>query len=258
MNININTKERQVEIDRRNQYKICFACKEKKDLINFKFNIKQEYFFGRCHPCEAKARIIIETKSRIKRREKLNNTSREYRKTNKAKEYYRKRKIELRKNDTLFKIKELLSKRLRNALIASGLGKHIRTIDLLGCSIIDFRKYLESNFKNGMNWQNRGCGNNAWHIDHLLPCELFDLSDDRQQRVCFNYKNMTPCWHVDNITKSDYLDNGRRARDLTPREKLDYLKSKGYDFTKPFEESTVSAPRPLPESHSREPLLIIE
>jgi len=46
-----------------------------------------------------------------------------------------------------------------------------------------------------MTWNNHGTGYNGkgmkeWHIDHIIPCDKFDLSDPKQQEECFNYKNL--------------------------------------------------------------------
>ena len=43
---------------------------------------------------------------------------------------------------------------------------------LLGCSIIFLIEYLESQFKEGMSWENYGV--KGWHIDHIKPCASFD------------------------------------------------------------------------------------
>lgn len=45
------------------------------------------------------------------------------------------------------------------------------------------------------------CG--KWNIDHIKPCTKFDLSDPKQQEICFNYKNLQPLWAVDNIRKGE-------------------------------------------------------
>lgn len=52
---------------------------------------------------------------------------------------------------------------------------------------------------------------NGWHIDHIIPCSAFDLSEDSEQRICFNYKNMQPLWQKDNLKKS-YIYNGQNCR----------------------------------------------
>lgn len=74
-----------------------------------------------------------------------------------------------------------------------------RTIELLGCSIPDFRIYLESLFEAGMSWDNYGP--NGWHIDHIMPCAIFDLTRADHQRRCFHFSNMQPMWAADNLAK---------------------------------------------------------
>ena len=73
------------------------------------------------------------------------------------------------------------------------------TVKLLGCSIKNFKKHMELQFKNGMTWENYG----KWHIDHIKPCSLFDLTKPEDQRKCFHYTNLQPLWAKDNIVKGN-------------------------------------------------------
>lgn len=66
--------------------------------------------------------------------------------------------------------------------------------ELLGCSLKTFKRHLESQFKDGMCWDNYG----EWHIDHIKPLMNFDMSKKGQQRVAFNYKNTRPMWADEN------------------------------------------------------------
>ena len=50
-----------------------------------------------------------------------------------------------------------------------------------------------------MSWNNYG----EWHVDHIKPCAKFDLSEEEQQKKCFNYKNLQPLWGEDNLKKGD-------------------------------------------------------
>jgi hypothetical protein len=81
------------------------------------------------------------------------------------------------------------------------------TADLLGCSIDDFKRHIESTWSEGMHWGNRGYqtskSEKKWHIDHIRPCASFDLSDPEQQYQCFHYTNLQALWHEDNMKKSD-------------------------------------------------------
>jgi len=52
-----------------------------------------------------------------------------------------------------------------------------------------------------MSWANYG----EWHIDHIVPCAAFDLTDARQVGLCFHWLNLRPCWARDNAAKGDKL-----------------------------------------------------
>jgi len=87
--------------------------------------------------------------------------------------------------------------RIRSA-IRNGYGdKAYKTLELLGCSFEEVKLHLESQFVEGMTWDNYG----EWHIDHIKPCASFDLTDPEQQNACFNYKNLQPLWASDNLKK---------------------------------------------------------
>jgi hypothetical protein len=85
--------------------------------------------------------------------------------------------------------------------IAYALRKNTNTIksmELLGCSIEDFKKYFEST---GMDWNNYG----KWHIDHIKPICSFDFSDVEQIKLCFHYSNLQPLWAEDNLVKGSKI-----------------------------------------------------
>lgn len=77
--------------------------------------------------------------------------------------------------------------------------KSRRAVELLGCSVESFKLYLESKFEPGMSWQNYGV--HGWHIDHIVPVSLFDLTSPDHQKVCFHFSNLQPLWALDNIRK---------------------------------------------------------
>ena len=93
-------------------------------------------------------------------------------------------------------------KRVENA------KKTDRTEVLLGCSIAFARRHIESLFLPGMNWANRS----QWQIDHYIPCNVFDLSDERQQRLCNNWRNLRPLWTKDNRKKGFSLPEDYSTR----------------------------------------------
>jgi len=102
-----------------------------------------------------------------------------------------------RKTDLNFRLRNLISTRIRRALERGSVRS--KTVELLGCEISELRVYLQSLFQPGMSWENYG----EWHIDHIRPCASFDLSDPGQQKQCFHYANLQPLWARDNLTKGD-------------------------------------------------------
>jgi hypothetical protein len=103
-------------------------------------------------------------------------------------------------SDTNFRLVYLLRGRIRTA-IKKGC-KSAQTMELLGCSIEEVKSHLESQFTEGMTWDNHG----EWHIDHIIPCASFDLTDPEQQKKCFHYTNLQPLWASENISKGARLE----------------------------------------------------
>ena len=102
-----------------------------------------------------------------------------------------------RKTDINFKILCNLRRRLHSAITRG--YKSAKTLELLGCSIKYLKQYLEKQFKKGMNWRNYKI--DGWHVDHIIPCNSFDLTNPEEQRRCFNYTNLQPLWAKENRIK---------------------------------------------------------
>lgn len=118
------------------------------------------------------------------------------------------RRKQRRKTDINFAIESSLRARLHKALNAKGAKKAIKTFELLGCTSEQLKQYLESQFQEGMSWNNYGYGSDKWNIDHIKPCDSFDLIQIEQQRECFHYTNLQPLWQPDNLQKSSKIKNG--------------------------------------------------
>lgn len=102
-----------------------------------------------------------------------------------------------RRHEPEFKLLRNIRRRINHALVDNYKSDH--TMVLLGCTIEFFKQYLESLFQDGMSWENYGP--NTWHIDHIIPCREFDLSDPEQQKKCFHYTNQRPLWAKDNLSR---------------------------------------------------------
>jgi len=68
----------------------------------------------------------------------------------------------------------------------------------LGCSIEEFKIYLEQQFDKDMNWGNYG---KYWEIDHIKPIEIFNFENEIEIYECWNYQNLQPLTINENRTK---------------------------------------------------------
>ena len=102
-------------------------------------------------------------------------------------------------NDPNYKLTKILRTRLTSAL--KGEQKAATTMELIGCTTEELWLHIESLFETGMTRENNGNGAGFWHLDHVKACANFDLSDPKQQRVCFHYTNLQPLWYEDNLKK---------------------------------------------------------
>ena len=98
-----------------------------------------------------------------------------------------------------FRILKNLRSRTRFALKKWDTIKSDSTENLLGCTISFFKEYFSSLFIEGMTWEL--FMNGDIHIDHIIPCISFNLSNEDEQRKCFHYTNLQPLWAIDNLKK---------------------------------------------------------
>lgn len=71
--------------------------------------------------------------------------------------------------------------------------------ELVGYTLSDLEKHLESLFQDGMSWENMG----KWHIDHIVPRSSFSYKtpNDPDFKVCWSLDNIQPLWAIDNLKK---------------------------------------------------------
>jgi hypothetical protein len=133
-------------------------------------------------------------------KEKRIKSSRAYRSNPKNKKIIRNTQSRLRKKyakNPMWRVIMNLRRRLNHVL--QGNRKSEATKKLIGCDLNTLKNHLQLQFKNGMSWDNYG----KWHIDHIKPCALFDMSLEEEQRKCFHYTNLQPLWAIDNLIKGD-------------------------------------------------------
>ena len=174
--------------------KYCKGCDTTKALTEFYKNSRhRDGLQSRCKVCRKKIRQNNRKKENATARKWCQNNREKIRasdrKSSQRPEYKKRknaRKRERRKTDPQFRLKHNLRTRLHHAL--KGSNKSASTMALLGCSIVHLKDYLAMRFLPGMTWENQG----TWHVDHMIPCASFDLSDPEHQRRCFHYTNLQP------------------------------------------------------------------
>lgn len=117
----------------------------------------------------------------------------------KEKEYRIRKMRERLASDPNYVARKRLRTRILMALKRKNAVKSQSTEALIGCTFVELRHFVETKWKPGMTWAN--WGRHGWHLDHIRPCNSFDLTDPEQQRRCFHFTNLQPLWAVENLSK---------------------------------------------------------
>lgn len=127
---------------------------------------------------------------------------RDFRNSPRGKEYYRQYQSERRKKPH-WHFRNWLYGDINRSIRRQKATKSGRTESLIGCTISELMKHLESQFTNGFSWKNRS----TWHIDHFVPVSAFNLADPEEQRWAFNWRNLRPMAPKLNQSKSNTIPN---------------------------------------------------
>lgn len=172
----------------------CLECNKDIDMPSRRFKMcppcSRQKRLNRCKKYKAQNRehvSIYNKKWKRENKERISIYNREYNTLNRDKIQARQTKQhrERRKIDQKYKMSIVIRNRLRKFYK----GTRPKTMGLVGISMKRFVIWIESCFKPGMNWKNHG---SEWHIDHVIPCAWFDLSDLNERMVCFHWSNMRP------------------------------------------------------------------
>jgi hypothetical protein len=194
--------------------KECVRCKIVKALIEFDKR-KNGVYRNYCRPCGN----IMCREYKARNRDKISDYNKSYKKehSQEISEYNSKYNKEHReeiqtrqtrtqrerkKVDPNFKISGTLRKRLCAVLKSTNSKKCDNTLKLLGCSLGFLKKWFEFLFEEDMAFENHG---SLWHIDHVIPCSLFNVSVDEEQKRCFHWTNLQPLRAEINISKNNKL-----------------------------------------------------
>jgi hypothetical protein len=105
-----------------------------------------------------------------------------------------------RNKDPIYNMKCRLRRRIIHVFERNGWKKDMRTLEYIGCSPKELKEHLENQFKEGMNWDNRG----EWHIDHIIP---LSSAKTKEELIKLNhYSNLQPLWAKENLCKGAKLE----------------------------------------------------
>jgi len=78
----------------------------------------------------------------------------------------------------------------------------LRTEEILGIPKGLYLDWLSFNFENDMCFSNYG---KLWQIDLVTPASAFDLTNEQQLLIAFNWRNIRPCLKSDNAAKYNFI-----------------------------------------------------
>jgi hypothetical protein len=128
------------------------------------------------------------------------------------------------RDDPADKFKRNVRSRIYIALNAK---KVMHTIQYLGATSDEYLQWILHN-DNNYTLENRG----KWHIDHVIPLSRFNLDDEEQQLVAFNWRNTMPLDAKENLKKNNRLDTLQIEQHY--KKLSGYHKEKNIDFPQVF------------------------
>jgi hypothetical protein len=200
--------------------KTCSKCKNIKDINDFAKDKCNKTGYGPyCKPCK---REKVKTQyhkdpskqiSRVNKWFKENpDKSKQYGKNLSRKEYYAAWRKKNPYKQFMSEEERKLMRTYRDKVKRGIQTDRNKTWDLLGCSFLELKDYIGSQFYPEMSWDNWG---GVWELDHIKGCVNFDLKDPIQLAECFHYTNLRPLFKTTKIALSfgyDIIGNRNRPK----------------------------------------------
>jgi Ni/Co efflux regulator RcnB len=189
--------EIQREYNKKNSEKISEKKKLKKDAISA-YN-KENYLKNKDENRERAKKYYWENREKMSAYYEKNSARyKEWRKNNLPR---KNAQHSLKKEtDFLYAVTVRIRSLVQSAIKRRGYTKKSRTFEILGCDYEAFAKHIESQFKDGMSWDNRS----EWHIDHIIP--IASAKTESEVLALNHYTNLQPLWAVDNLKKGKKIN----------------------------------------------------
>jgi hypothetical protein len=203
-----NPKIREKEELAQQEKKRCTKCSEIKPFNSF--SPQKAGYMGlkaQCRECDTEYDKQFQSKTNLRAERDKTDKAKQYRKKYVAenidwwRKYEREYKYNRRREDMFFKIKGNLSGRLSDLINKRNLSTN--TLELIGCDRETFISYIETQFTEGMTWENYGL--KGWHVDHIIPLSSFDLTIEDEVKKACHYTNLQPLWWQDNLEKGNKI-----------------------------------------------------
>ena len=204
----LNNKDKKIEYDKKyhiknSEYKKQYYINNKKQLSekSKKYRIDNKEYLNeksKIYYLKNKNEILEYQKQyRIENIDKIKKRQKKYRLINK--EISNKRERDRKINNPLYKLIHDIRNLIGISIKNKGYTKKSKTYNILGCTFEEFKFHLESQFTEGMTWDNRG----KWHLDHIYPVSR---AIDEEHLIRLNhYTNFQPLWAEDNIKKGNKI-----------------------------------------------------
>lgn len=124
-------------------------------------------------------------------------------------DHYKKYQSEYRKKKRREKLEIRLSTNIGCAMSVTMRGiARPHWENIVGYTVQELKEHLESQFKDGMSWENYG--KYGWHIDHIIPISLWKYNSygDREFKQCWALANLQPLWAKENKSKGNKCYTG--------------------------------------------------
>ncbi len=198
-------KEYNHEYYRKNKEKLNENSKNYRELKKDELLTKKKIYY------QENKNIIKEKKKQYREnnKEHIKEIRRQYRLKNKEK-IAKQKKIYQEKllSTDIGKLKHNIRQAIRRSLISKGYKKKFSSEKILGCSIEEFKIYLESKFESWMNWENKGqyngTPNYGWDLDHITP--LSSAKTEEGLLKLNHFSNLQPlCSYINRDVKKNTL-----------------------------------------------------
>jgi len=185
--------------------KTCYSCQESKPLTDYyKDRSRHDGVSSRCIVCDKIKRKASYQKNGEKERRNNANWKKKnpdrHSKINcewvKRNPKYRADQHQRRiQSDDLYRFKRAIRRSTHRCFSYVTEEKRRQCEQYLGTNWENAKNYIESQFQDGMSWDNYG----EWHIDHVIP--LANARTESDVIRLSHYKNLQPLWAKDNMKK---------------------------------------------------------